>query len=199
MVGASFEIPGTPPLEGILFGSSGGVAVIAPPHPMMGGHSSNPVVQALVSAVVAARHRALSFNFRGVGDSRGDPSPDPSDADEDFRAALAVAHGTPLIAAGYSFGAAAAIRAAAAEPRVRAVVAVAPPPALVVGPLPEHLRRNLTIVAAERDPFAPAEALAELARRLGARFEIVVGADHFFGNGLERMTEIAGDALKALG
>jgi len=204
MLDVSFEIPGNPPLEGILSSpasrTSGGIVVVAPPHPMMGGHSSNPVVQAIVSGTVAARYRALAFNFRGVGESGGDPSPDPSDADADFRAALAAARGAPpLVAAGYSFGAAAAIRAATAELRIRAVVAVAPPAVLIADSLPEHLGGNLTIIAAERDHFAPAEALADVARRIGARFEIVAGADHFFGVGLARVTELTEQALRAVG
>src|SRR5262245_14318008 len=105
-------IPGNPRLEGIWQGDAGHVAIVAPPHPLMGGHLSNPVVQALASGIVQAGHRALLFNFRGVGESDGDASADPDDADEDFRAALASAaeHRTPLVATGYSFGAAAAIR-----------------------------------------------------------------------------------------
>lgn len=199
MVAVSFEIPGNPSLEGILVGTSGDIVVVAPPHPMMGGHSSNPVVQAIVSGAVAARHRAMVFNFRGVGESGGDPSPDPSDADADFRAALAAARGAPLVAAGYSFGAAAAIRAATAERRIRAVVAVAPPAVLIGDSRPEHLGQNLTIIAAERDHFAPAEALADVARRVGARFEIVAGADHFFGVGLAHVAELTEQALRAIG
>ena len=77
-------IPATPSLEGIWQGTTGSVAVVAPPHPLMGGHSSNPVVQAISSGVVAAGHRALVFNFRGVGESAGDPSADPDDATKIF-------------------------------------------------------------------------------------------------------------------
>lgn len=194
-------IPGNPPLEGIWQGTTGGIAVVAPPHPMMGGHSSNPVVQALASGAVAAGHRALLFNFRGIGESAGEASADPCDADEDFRAALAfaAAQGAPLVAAGYSFGAAAALRVGSVDPRVSTIIAVAPPPALVGGASFERFRGSLTVIAAERDHFAPSEALSEFARgATQARFELVSGADHFFGQGLSRITEITREALTTL-
>jgi alpha/beta superfamily hydrolase len=213
-------IPGDPMLEGIWVGSAGGVAVIAPPHPMMGGHLSNPVVEAIALGVIAARHRALLFNFRGVGESLGDPSSDPEDADEDFRGALAVARARskPLIAAGYSFGAAAALRAATLDRNIQAVIAVAPPPALIGNVSLEHLGNRVTIIIAERDQFAPpaqGERFAkrsrggrtrppeEMMRQLagaanGARLEVVAGADHFFGTGLDRIATIARAALETV-
>jgi alpha/beta superfamily hydrolase len=191
-------IPGNPALEGIWQGAAGGVAVVAPPHPLMGGHSSNPVVQAISSGVVASGNRALLFNFRGVGESSGDASADLDDADEDFRAALAcaAASGAPLIAAGYSFGAATALRVAAADARVTAVIAVAPPPALFDRTVLEKVTAALTVIAAEHDHFAPAEALGELVRGVPhTRFEVVSGADHFFGRGLAHVTRLTREAL----
>jgi uncharacterized protein len=199
MIEGSVTIPGNPALEGVWVGTAGGVVVVAPPHPMMGGHLSNPVVEALAAGVVAAQHRALLFNFRGVGESFGDPSAAPADADEDFRAALAeAATASELVAAaGYSFGAAAALRAAARDERIRAVVAVAPPPALVGDISWQRLAGRLTLIAAERDHLAPPEALESFAlAATRARFEVVAGADHFFGRGLDRVAELAEQALE---
>jgi uncharacterized protein len=197
----SVSIPGNPALEGVWVGTGGGVAVVAPPHPMMGGHLSNPVVEALAAGIVAAHHRALLFNFRGVGESFGDPSADPADADEDFRAALATAAAAsePVVAAGYSFGAAAALRAASRDERIRAVVAVAPPPALIGDVSWERLAGRLTIIAAERDHLAPAQGLEAFAlAATRGRFEVVAGADHFFGRGLDRVAQIAEQALEKM-
>jgi alpha/beta superfamily hydrolase len=191
-------IPGTPPLEGMWQGATGSVAVVAPPHPLMGGHSSHPVVQAISSGIVAAGHRALIFNFRGVGESAGDASADLDDADEDFRAALTCAAGTgvPLIASGYSFGAATALRVASGDARVSAVIAVAPPPALFDPSALEGFRGALTVVAAEHDHFAPAHDLANVLRGAPrARFDVVPNTDHFFGRGLDRVMEITRQAL----
>ena len=46
-----------------------GLAVIAHPHPLMGGTMDNKVVHTLVRAFVLSGWRAVRFNFRGVGQS----------------------------------------------------------------------------------------------------------------------------------
>ena len=48
-----------------------GVAVIAHPHPLMGGTMENKVVQTMARACAQAGWLAVRFNFRGVGASQG--------------------------------------------------------------------------------------------------------------------------------
>jgi alpha/beta superfamily hydrolase len=121
-------------LEGIyLAGASGDDrgAVIAPPHPLYGGSLESPVVAELAFACHRHGIATLRFNWRGVGASAGEASGDAAIADEDYAAALAhLAETVPgaLLACGYSFGSAAAVRAAERSPRVRRLVLVAPPP-----------------------------------------------------------------------
>jgi alpha/beta superfamily hydrolase len=119
---------GQPALEGVWLGEGERIAVVAPPHPLMGGELSNPVVQALAMGLGAAGTRSLLFNWRGVGESHGQSSGDPEDAERDYLAALDLAAraGAEVVAAGYSFGAATAIRVGARDARVRSVLAVAP-------------------------------------------------------------------------
>lgn len=192
--------PGEPSLEGVLSGGDGAVAIVAPPHPLLGGELSNPTVQALGQGLRRAGLWSLLFNFRGVGESYGDPSGDPEHARADYRAAVAAGSevSTVLVASGYSFGAAAAIAVAAGDSRLARVVAVAPPPALLS---PEDLARlgqRLTVIAAERDTVALAADLERLTLAAGARFEIVAGADHFFGGSLRKVTELAEVAGRSL-
>ena len=52
-------------------GASGGVAVIAHPHPLFAGTMHNKVVQTLARAFVQCGWTAVRFNFRGVGESEG--------------------------------------------------------------------------------------------------------------------------------
>jgi len=188
---------GEPSLEAVWLGAGEHIAVVAPPHPLMGGELSNPVVQALAMGLGAAGARSLLFNWRGVGESVGDSSGDPEHALRDYLTALGLAAraGAAVVGAGYSFGAVAALRVGASDARVRSVIAVAPPPALLEGCKVERLSGRCTIVAAVRDVFAPAEELAKLARRAGARFEVLPDTDHFFGSSLGRVSEIARDAL----
>lgn len=177
-------------LEGIFCAGAGedpGGAVIAPPHPLYGGSMDSPVLTELAWACKQAGQASLRFNWRGVGASFGAPSGEAADADADYAAALETLAETvpgPLIAAGYSFGAAAALRAAAATPRVRRLLLVAPPPVLLdEEALAAFPGRALALVG-DQDTLAPATALAE--RFAGERraLEVIAGADHFFGAGL---------------
>jgi pimeloyl-ACP methyl ester carboxylesterase len=88
------------------------------------------------------------------------------------------------------------VRAAVDEPRVRRLLLVAPPPALLeVEPL-RAAALDVLLVAAERDAIAPCEALAALAAELPrARCAVIPEADHFFGVGLAALGRAAAEWL----
>jgi len=189
-------------LEGLFIagdGEGGGAgAVIAPPHPLYGGSMESPVVSELAWACTKAGLASLRFNWRGVGGSTGAPSGELAVGAEDFAAALLQLGRTvpgPLVAAGYSFGAAVAVRAAADQPRVRRLVLVAPPPSMLDADQLREGEREILLLAGEHDTIAPPAALEALARSLPlARFALLREADHFFsGAGLAQLTsEVAG-------
>jgi uncharacterized protein len=165
-------------------------AVVAPPHPLYGGHLSNPVVTALCDGLARRDIGALAFNWRGVGTSGGRPSGDPGVATADYTAALAYVKASrpspvPWVAAGYSFGAATALAVAATDPSVAEVVAVAPPVAMLARDLRLAAAAcRVTVVAAACDDFSPlADLRAAFAHIDGARIVVVDGADHFFSTG----------------
>lgn len=177
-------------------------AVVAPPHPLYGGHLSNPVVSALCEGLSRRGVGALAFNWRGVGTSGGRPSGDPAIAAEDYAAALGFVKTSapaPLawIAAGYSFGAATALTIAAADPSVCEVVVVAPPVAMLprLAPFAADARR-VTVIAATDDDFAPlGDLYAAFAHVASARIVTVPGADHFFSRGgLDRVVAAVADS-----
>lgn len=103
-------------------------AVICHPHPLFGGTMHNKVVHVLARTLRAGGAATLRFNFRGVGTSEGVHDGGAGEAD-DALAAVSAARGRwpdrPLVLAGFSFGAAIAIRVAAAV-QPRWLISVAP-------------------------------------------------------------------------
>ena len=184
------EIPipdGPGALEGRLYEPEGaaGAALIAAPHPLYGGSLDAPVVSEVAQACAAAGCSTLRFNWRGVGSSAGVPSGDPDDADADYRAArdrLAGNLSGPLLATGYSFGAATALRCSEGDARVGALLMVAPPVALMDIALLREFRGPALLLTGSEDSLAPAETLrAWVAEMERGELEVVAGADHFFG------------------
>ena len=189
-------------LEGIFLAgdedlSSG--AIVAPPHPLFGGSMDNPVCNELAYACATAGIASLRFNWRGVGASAGTPSAESDEADSDYNAATRYMSETvsgPLVAAGYSFGAATAVRIASRDPRCRRLMLVAPPLPILDRALLESFGGSVLIVAAGNDEFSPASDLRALAEGMPrAHFHLVHEADHFFMAGLAGIAQAARDWL----
>jgi hypothetical protein len=185
-------------LEGVYLAGARDVAraaLLAPPHPLYGGSLESPVLTELAFACTRAGLSSLRFNWRGVGASAGTPSGDAADADVDYGSALdhlAETVGGPLVAGGYSFGSAAAVRAARAEPRIDRLLLVAPPPALVEPAAIAGSSRRTLVLAGEYDTIAPARELAAaFAHAPQVELRVISHADHFFGEGLAELGRLA--------
>jgi hypothetical protein len=178
-------------LEGIFLAGAAGDdrgAVIAPPHPLYGGSMESPVVAEVAFACHRSGIASLRFNWRGIGASAGEPSGSEAAADADYAAALAhLADTVPgaLLACGYSFGSAAAVRASERSPRVRRLVLVAPPPGLIAPSRIAALRARSLVVAGDRDDFVPLRELqGAFAGAPNVTLRVLPGVDHFFVDGL---------------
>lgn len=169
-----------------------GGAVIAPPHPLYGGSMDSAVVSEIAFACEKAGIASLRFNWRGIGASAGTTSGAAEDALEDYDAALDFLEESvspPLVAAGYSFGAATAV-VAAGRTTVRRLVLVAPPPSMLDRSLVEDFKGKIFIAVGDRDNLASASELAEIAKGLDhVHFSLLDQTDHFF---------VAGPGLKLL-
>lgn len=161
------------------------VAVVCHPHPQYQGTMLNKVVYTLGRALNSLQIPAIRFNFRGVGASAGMYADGVGEIDD----ALAVAAwarqrypGAGLWLAGFSFGAAVAIRAARAS-GCRQLITVAPPvarmPALPASALPDCpwllIQGGADKVVAADDVTAWVQALAS-----PPAFVLLPEADHFF-------------------
>jgi uncharacterized protein len=188
-------------LEAIyLAGAPGGAggAVLAPPHPLYGGSLESPVLTELAFACTQAGLASLRFNWRGVGASAGPPSGGAAEADVDYGSALDHLADTvagPLVAGGYSFGSAAAVRAAGA-PRIERLILVAPPPQLVAPEAVAAAGRRTLVLVGEYDTLASARILeAAFARAPQVTFHVIPHADHFFAEGLGEIGRLAAEWL----
>jgi alpha/beta superfamily hydrolase len=169
-------------------GDHRGGAIVAAPHPLMGGSMDSPVVTELGLAASDAGYVSLRFNWRGVGGSAGRPSGETSDADADCLAALDFMRESiegGIVACGYSWGSLAVFRTCMAAPRVKRLVLVAPPPSMLDRAVFERSSRSTLIVTGDRDGYVPLGALEKLVAGL-ERVELVVlpDVDHFFMTGL---------------
>jgi alpha/beta superfamily hydrolase len=166
---------------------SGG-CVIAAPHPLYGGSIDSPVVEEIAFGCRQTGLASLTFNWRGVGASAGSRSGEPEHADEDYAAALehlVESVSMPIIASGYSFGAAAAIRSCRGNAAVRRLVLVAPPPSLIDRAALQAFSRPVLAIVGEIDSLAPAAEVGEIVAALPkGKLEVIPEADHFFGVGL---------------
>ena len=175
-----------------------GALVICHPHPKMGGTMNAPLLVALVDHLVARGWAVLRFNFRGIGDSGGQPGTGVEEV-ADARGALATMaarYDLPLAVAGWSFGGAVAIRAAAATPDLAACVAIAPAvdekPGISAGlPPPAELTIEcpLLLVCGENDDQISPDAVHAWAIEAGAKYVEMPGANHFFWAKYDHLAE----------
>src|SRR3954467_9300804 len=136
--------------------------VLAPPHPVLGGSMTVPVVAELAWAITRAGHPTLRFDYSGVGASQGTIRHQPgaerigdvAGEVDDLRAAidqlLASTRSPVACAVGYSFGAA-VVLAAAADPSIDRIVLIAPPLALWDFSALRKIDKPLLVVHAEHD------------------------------------------------
>ncbi len=189
-------------LEGLWKEASGrvlGSAVFAHPHPLHGGTLHNKVVYRASQALASAGYGTLRFNFRGVGQSQGRYDGGRGETD-DFRAALDEAErrgGVPIVAGGFSFGSAAAVRAIAGDGRVRALIAAGLPLAVEEGAGLPRPGVPALYVTGERDTFGPPALLEEFVGDAGS-IVIIPGADHFFEGKLPQFEDTIARFLETL-
>jgi uncharacterized protein len=179
-----------------------GLVVVAHPLPTHGGTMRNPLVASLARAVANEGFYALRFNFRSVGESRGEWT----GGREEWRdVGTAVDHArtfAPALRVGvaaYSFGAVMTLRWLEEGGRADGIALVGVPlrgPNQEPRPLPPVPDGTL-IVAGEHDQFGSGEELRTALPR--ARVVTLKAVDHFFvGKRDEVGRLVADEMLRAL-
>jgi alpha/beta superfamily hydrolase len=197
------EIPGPlGPLEALLDLPSGdprAVVVFGHPHPLQGGTMHTKAVYQAAKALARIGCAVLRFNFRGVGRSVGTFDAGLGEMD-DFRAAVDyMAHrysGLPVWAAGFSFGSWIALTVGAAEPRVTALIGIAPPVDRYDFTALETSTKPKFFVHGEMDELISIKEMRKFYAKLPEPKELVEidGGSHLF----DGKTSEVGDAVEGL-
>jgi alpha/beta superfamily hydrolase len=166
-----------------------GIALIAHPHPLMGGTKDNKVVTTLARTFNALGYVALRPNFRGVGASEGahdEGRGETSDLIAVARYAQTQYGELPLVCAGFSFGSFVQTRVAR-ELHPAQLVLVAP----AVNRFPtETVAPGTLIIHGDLDDVVPLQAVLEWARPQNLAVVVVPGGEHFFHGRLHQLQDI---------
>jgi hypothetical protein len=166
-----------------------GIALIAHPHPLMGGTKDNKVVTTLARALYALGHVALRPNFRGVGDSAGTHDEGRGETAD----LIAVAHYArerygrlPLTCAGFSFG---------SFVQTRVAGKINPDQLILVAPAvnrfkAEPVAAGTLVIHGELDDVVPLAAVLDWARPQNLPVVVVPGGEHFFHGRLNVLQDI---------
>ena len=188
---ARIDEPATPPRA---------VAVVAPPHPELGGTLHDRVVYHATQGLIRVGCAVVRFTFRGAGASAGTFTGGPGER-EDFRAAVDAAAarypGLPVWAVGYSFGSWIATDVGAADPRVTRLVAVAPPVSSYDFDAAVSAGKPVFLIHGERDQLCPLKAVQRFYGSLAEPRELVVidSADHVFDGHVSEIADTIVDLL----
>jgi alpha/beta superfamily hydrolase len=180
------------------------VTLICHPHPLGGGTMHNKIVYHAAKVFSGLGWPVLRFNFRGTGLSEG--MHDGRAEVEDVRAGLDwLAHefGKPIVAAGFSFGAAMGLKASCANSGIRGFAALG---------LPTHADgRDYTypwlasctfpklFLSGDHDQYAPVAQLRAIVDSAPEQKQLVLipDADHFFVGHLPAMQAALGQWLNS--
>ncbi|MBO0910255.1 MAG: alpha/beta hydrolase [Acidobacteria bacterium] len=177
-------------------------ALVCHPHPLFGGTLHNKVVFRAMKALNGFGFPVLRFNFRGTGLSQGEHDHGRGETD-DVRTALDWLDREfhlPIVLAGFSFGAAIGLPAAAGDGRVGWLIGLGLP----VAPVDERnydfeaLRSSpkaKLFVSGSRDQYGPRASLEKMVESFAEPKKLVIidSADHFFEGRLREL----GQAIEA--
>src|SRR6266516_3805655 len=195
-------------LEGILKPEETGViphyaALVCHPHPLGGGTMHNKVVFKVAQVLQALGMPTLRFNFRGVGHSTGTYDEGRGEMD-DVRFALEFLSrrypGLPVILGGFSFGAYVALRVAAIDDRVQAMIGLGVPARMFSGEYLKDCHKSRLIIQGTKDEPAPYPLTAQWFEHVPAPKSLVAvqGADHFFQGHLDEIQAIMRSVVQDL-
>ena len=165
--------------------------VVTHPHPLYGGDMYNLVVESIVHVYNLKGYSTLKFNFRGVGGSRGAYG-DGVGEQKDVLSALSFLQDSGMDRidlAGYSFGAWVNAHTVQKVSVVNQMIMVSPPVGFMDFTSVSTMNSLKLVVTGNRDDIAPADKIKKMITSWNphARFDIIEGADHFYGGYFDQL------------
>jgi alpha/beta superfamily hydrolase len=156
-----------------------GIALIAHPHPLMGGTNENKVVQTLAKTFFALGYAALRPNFRGVGQSAGVHDKGIGET-EDLLTVIRYAQEKfgelPVTLAGFSFGSYVQTRVVKQISAERLVLVAPAVSRFETGEVPAET----LVIQGEGDDVVPLTSVFDWVRPQNLPVVVVPGSGHFF-------------------
>jgi uncharacterized protein len=168
--------------------------VVTHPHPLYGGDMYNLVIESIVHVYHMKGYSTLKFNFRGVGRSQGTYD-DGLGEQKDVLSALSFLADMGMERidlAGYSFGAWVNAHAIQADTLTNQMIMVSPPVGFMDFNSIVTMDALKFVVTGNRDDIAPADVIEKMIAKWNpnARFEVIDGADHFYGGYLNQLEAV---------
>ena len=165
-------------------GDVDGAAIVCHPHPQHGGTMHNKVAHTLARAFVRSGFATLRFNFRGTEGSEGEYDDGRGELDDALAAVVWLREryaDRPLWLAGFSFGAAIAVRTAVLT-EVDGLVVVAPAIYRFAKRLDRQPDCPWLVIQGDEDELVDVDETLEWINSLepGPELLVVPGAEHFF-------------------
>jgi len=181
------------------------IALFLHPHPQHGGTMNNKVVYTLYQNFVRRGFSCLRFNFRGVGRSQGSFARGEGELSD---AATALdwmqmynENASGCWIGGFSFGAWIAMQLLMRRPEIDGFISVAPPANMYDFSFLAPCPASGLMVTGSQDEIVPPESVSKLVDKLRQQRGIAIGhaiingANHFFANELEELSEIVSKYL----
>ncbi len=166
-----------------------GIALIAHPHPLMGGTKDNKVATTLARELSDLGNVALRPNFRGVGRSEGVHDEGRGETDDlvaVVRWAIARYGDLPLTCAGFSFGGFVQTRVAAVLKPAKLVLVAPAVSRFETGAVPA----GTLVIFGEQDEIVLLADAFNWARPQNLPVTVIPGAVHFFHGKLSVLRDI---------
>jgi alpha/beta superfamily hydrolase len=170
-----------------------GKVVVCHPHPQHGGTMHNKVAHTLARAFVRMGFASLRFNFRGTEASEGHFDDGVGELDDALAAIRWLREQQlpgDLWLAGFSFGAAIAVRAAT-ETDVDGLISVAPAVSRFAAGLAHQPDCPWLVLQGDEDELVSVEETVDWINGLapGPELQVMAGAEHFFHGRLTDLRE----------